>query len=170
MSSHLPPPLDEAGPSPYGPVTASMVTHLHATRPWLLFLAILGFAVTLLILVAALFMAVMGSTVFSADGSMGEGAAMAMGLVLCAVYLITGALYAFWSYLLLSNATAIGAMRGAASVPALTAAMELSLNRQRRFWKVTGIAAIVTIVAYAGVIIALMAFGIAAAAAAAGAS
>jgi hypothetical protein len=147
-----------------------MVAHLHATRPWLLFLAILGFALTVLIVGAALLMAIMGATIFSADGSMSEGAAMAMGLGLCAVYLLMGALYGFWSYLLLANARAIGAMRGATSVAALTSAMELSLDRQRRFWKITGIAAILSIVAYGGLMVVFIAFGIAAAAATAGAS
>ena len=69
MSTNLPPEID---PSPYGPVTASMVTHLHAMRPWLLFLAIIGFLMTALVMGGSVLVAIFGATIFSADGSMSK--------------------------------------------------------------------------------------------------
>lgn len=162
MSTNLPPEID---PSPYGPVTASMVTHLHAMRPWILFLAILGFLSTALVMGGAVLMAIFGAALFSADGSMSESAAMGMGIGLGLVYVLVGLLYGFWSYLLLSIANAVSAMKNATSVEALTTAMELALDRQRRFWKVTGIAVIVTVVVYIGAIIAIAAIAAVAAAA-----
>ena len=162
MSTELPPELE---PMPYGPVTAPMVTHLHAMRPWLLFLAIMGFIGTVLLVGMALLMAVMGASIFAADGKMTSRQGMVAGLVACLVYLAVGALYGFWSLLLLSSATAVAAMTRAASVEELTAAMELTLTRQRRFWKVTGIAVIVSLVVYLGLFVVIMIVAVAAAAA-----
>ena len=167
MSTEIP---HEIEASPYGAVTAPMVSHLHAMRPWLLFLAIVGFIGTALVVIMALAMAVMGATIFAAQGEMSESAGMVMGVVLCLVYLAIGALYGFWSFLLLSNANAISDMKKATSVAGLMSSMEVALDRQRRFWKITGIAVIVSLVAYAGLIVIFVIIAVLAAAATGGAS
>ena len=167
MSTEIP---HEIETSPYGAVTAPMVSHLHAMRPWLLFLAIVGFIGTVLVVVMALVMAGMGATIFAAQGEVSESAGMVMGVVLCLVYLAVGALYGFWSFLLLSNANAISDMKNATSVAGLMSSMEVALDRQRRFWKITGIAVIVSLVAYVGLILIFVGIAVVAAAAAGSAS
>jgi hypothetical protein len=158
MSSVQPPPTPE--PQPYGPVTRGMVASLHATGPWLRFLSILGILAIGLILLAALFMLLMGGAMFGElERTPGMPPPALFGAIMAVVYVFVAMLYAAWTWLLHRQASAISRMKRAADVRAFTAAMEDAIGASRSFWRLSGIVIIVGIVLYFGVIAVFIAIG-----------
>jgi hypothetical protein len=132
-----------------GQVSAGTVQALRETRPWVLFLAILGITSTGLMLLGGisvlLFGAFASSSLASASGSAGVGFA---GLGLTAVFgLVFLALALFYLYpiiKLFKYAGAINRLSRSGSVKDL----EGALREQKSFWKFNGIVTVVILVLY----------------------
>ena len=108
-------------------VSPEVVDMLVRTRPWTLFLAILGFIMVGVIVLVAL------STM-----STGISAGVAMGLVNLAVAVI----YILPSIKLLQYSSAITNLR----IYPNSQSLEIALDRQRSFWKTMGIFAMIGII------------------------
>jgi len=107
-------------------VSEQMLESLRATKPWVMFLSILGFIACALMLLGAL--------ALFAGVSMMKGPMAAFGPVMGVVYLLFVLLYIFPCYFLYKYASAIG------RIPAVGgAAMEEALSRQKSFWRYMGI-------------------------------
>ncbi|MBW2455037.1 MAG: hypothetical protein JRI68_11030 [Deltaproteobacteria bacterium] len=154
------PPLDGfdrsgpgAGDTEEGRHTDRMVAHLKGTRPWVLFLAVLMF-------LGAAFM-VLGGIAFALTGALGArglvGPAEAVGAGM--VYLVGGAVYFLFGYLMYRYTSAIGRL----VVSNRTVDIEDALDAQRVFWKASGITAVVMIAIMVMVVVAGIIAGIAAA-------
>ena len=117
-----------------GSVPAGVMIALRATRPWVNFLAILGFVGAGLLGLAGLVIAV--------AGSMTEKAKLpsTMGLA----YALFGVLYFFPSLYLLRFGSAIRSLLHGGGVDALTEAMV----RQKSFWRLVGISTLVIMSLY----------------------
>ena len=107
-------------------VSDNMLDSLKATRPWVKFLAILGFIVCGLMALAAL--------AFLGGASMVGGPMASLGPVLGVVYLLLVVLYFFPCLYLFRYAGAIARIPEAGA-----AAMEEALAKQKSFWKFIGI-------------------------------
>ncbi len=121
------------------PVTRLMAQYLLATRPWVLFLSIMGFIGCGLMVLAGLGMMVFGGLV----GKQPAGFPLPMGAfgLIC---LVMAALYAAPAWLLFSYASAIKRYRHSGS----SRAMEAALASQKSFWKFVGIVTIVVLAIY----------------------
>jgi hypothetical protein len=108
---------------------------LRATRPWVTFLAIVGFIGAGLLALGGL--VVMGS------GGMGTGSSRVTGWI-GLVYLVFGALYIFPSLHLLRFGSAIARLDRDPHMERLGAA----LGHQRAFWKLIGIVTAVMVALY----------------------
>jgi hypothetical protein len=145
------------GPSAYGPPAAGTVTDLavdllRQTRPWVLFLSVLCFLGSGLMLIVAVGM--IGLSVFvtsaAAAGKFPEALVGFIYLPLAFIYVYPG--LKLWKY-----GSAIGQLLQSRSAPDL----ERALAEQKSFWKYSGIAAIVAMVLYIVVIIGAVALGVA---------
>ncbi len=128
-----------------GVITDSIVAAMRKTRPWVLFLAILGFigaALTGFGGIAVLFSAIMLGRMDGMDtGDMapfGSGMMLGMGVL----YIVSAVIYFMASWYLLKYAGAIKRLLASLSV----AELETALNQQASFWKLMGILALLTIV------------------------
>lgn len=133
-------------------VTDSMLDSLRKTRPWTMFLAILGFVFTGLIVLVAIVMMFAGSfaSVFPHQPSTPQLFGAAMGIGFGILYLIMAVFcYLLPCIILFRYGSAIGRIDQA--VP--QAAMEEALLRQKMFWKYVGILMIVVLVLYVLLII-----------------
>lgn len=136
-----PPSMPGAGaPHPHHPytglpqVTAKMVADLASTRPWVLFLSILGFILCGLLVLIGLIMVGVGVTVPKSGP---------FGFVGC-IYIPMALLYLFPSYFLLKYSGGIRAFLATRSAPQ----MEQALQSQKSFWKFVGILMLVVICFY----------------------
>ncbi len=114
--------------------TSTMVEHLMATRPWVRFLAVLGFVGSAFMGLAAIMIVV--SSAFR-PVSLGPSA-LPIDLV-AVLYLILAAVYVVISVQLERYASAIVRAEKGGGTPAV----EDALLRQRIFWKTAGIVAMV---------------------------
>jgi hypothetical protein len=127
-------------------VSEAMLASLSATRPWVKFLAIVGFIMCGLMVLGALLMLVSGV----------PGAAPGLfGPVVAVVYLLLAAVCFFPCLYLLRYGNAIGRISGNGQQ-----AMEEALSGQKSYWKFVGILAIVMIVMDVIIVIAAVAFGV----------
>ena len=132
-------------------VSEDMLEALQATRPWVKFLAILGFVVMAFVILAGLFMFV-GFSVAPETSKLPPF----IGPVLGIVYIVMAIFFYLIPCLyLLRYANAI--MRIPASGQA---AMEDALRQQKSFWKYLGIFAIIAIAVYVLCIVGGIAFAI----------
>ncbi len=115
-------------------VTTTMLGHLRSTRPWVRFLAVMGFIGLGFMGFAALLMALM-SFVPSMRNSSFPGAVMAL------VYLALGAVY-LWPVLSLHR---FGRALTRLLAEGGGEALEGAFRQQFSFWKATGILTIVTV-------------------------
>lgn len=125
-------------------VTEHMINSLRATKPWTLFISILGFAGMAIMILAGLFMMVAGQFFMHQRPHM----MTAMGLL----YIIMGVLYLFPMIYLYKYSSAI------ARFISLKQAfeMESALGYQKSFWKFVGIICLIMIiVAILGIIAAI---------------
>jgi len=122
------------GPEEYGAVTAAMVQSLVETRPWVYFLAVLGFVVAGFMVLAAIvaFAVVAFAQSFSSDFGAGG---VVIGAMYAVFYIVIAGLYLWVSYYLYRYATAIRELKTTNS----SASMERALNSQRSFWRLVGI-------------------------------
>ncbi|MFZ1386840.1 MAG: DUF5362 family protein [Thiolinea sp.] len=125
-----------------GAMSERIVASLRKTRPWVLFIAILGFIFTALVVVASIPMFLGGSMMGGLDtgvpGMPGTGFMVGMGVL----YLLMGVIYFMASLYLLRYASAIKR-----AVTGLNASdLESALEAQASFWKLIGILSIVSIV------------------------
>jgi hypothetical protein len=114
-------------------VTPQILEAMVQTRPWVLFLAVLGFVATGICLLVALATFSFGTFARIPIGGAGFAAAL---------YLLTGALYGTMSLHLWRYAASIVLMREGYGVHALTDA----LRHQRAFWRLAGIVMVAMVV------------------------
>ena len=122
------------GSGEYGAVTAAMVQSLVETRPWVYFIAVLGFVMAGFMVLAAIvaFAVVAFAQSFSSDFGAGG---FVIGATYAVIYLVLAGLYLWISYYLYRYATAIRELQTTNS----SASMELALDSQRSFWRLVGI-------------------------------
>ncbi len=125
-------------------VTPAILDSMRQTRPWVLFLSILGF-------IGAGFM-ILGSIGILIAGSAMGGAELG---VIAIVYVVMAVVYIFTSLYLYRYASSIKMLLGGYGVHAL----EEALAHQKSFWKLVGIMAAVGMVVYALAIVAMIAVG-----------
>ena len=120
-------------------ITPNMVQSLERTRPWVVFVGVLG-------MIGCGFIAIAAVVIIGAGNAMGlEGLDGVGGAVLGAVYLLLGFLYFFPSLYLLRYGRALKRIRGRGNV----AAAEDALRYQLLFWRFVGIMAAVVLCVYA---------------------
>lgn len=136
-------------------VTERMVAALRRTRPWVLFLAVLGFITSGFMVLLGMAMTLMSSFMGGMQDELGFPP-----IILGLVYLFVAAIYFFPCLLLQRYASAIRELVSGGGVVAL----EDALERQQSFWRLLGILALVTIVLYLLVILGFIVFGVIAAA------
>lgn len=132
----------------HGGVTATMVEALRATKPWVRFCSILGFILTGLIFLGALFMGLGGGLMAS---SMGDSSGMpfaGLSVGISIVYMLMGLLYLFPSLKLWKYGSCINDLLSSQS----TQDLEAALDAQRSFWKLVGIMIAVFIALYIALI------------------
>ena len=117
---------------PTGAITPEVMNSLRGTRPWVIFLAILGF----------LFAALMGFAGLAMMASDGFGGSLPATFGL--IYILLAVFYLFPSIYLIRYGGAIGTLLGGGGVPAL----ERALGQQRSFWRLVGIMAVLVIGLY----------------------
>jgi len=144
-SSSFQPPLQASG---NGEVPQAIMLAMQATKPWITFLAILGF-------VGAGLMVLGGFAVIVA-GSMMERSKIGAGMGV--VYVILGGLYFFPSFFLLRFSGAIRRLIDGGGMDALTEAV----IRQKSFWRLIGISTLVLMCIYflaiiVGIVVGVMA-------------
>jgi hypothetical protein len=122
------------------PITPMMIEHLQGAKPWIRFLSILSFIGAALMLMASLFMLVAGAAAMSVSrprGGPGAEFAPLLGLF----YLPFAAIYLVPGIYMHRLASAIDVLVAGPSARAL----EDTLDKNRAFWKVSGIMALVII-------------------------
>jgi hypothetical protein len=123
-------------PSAQG-ITSQMIESLEQTRPWVRFLSILGFVGTVLMVLAALLMMVVGGAGMIPGAPRGGGGAVLVGIV----YLLVSLFYLFPSLFLFRYASGISSMDGDT-----VGGMERALTAQKSFWRFVGIVMLVYLV------------------------
>jgi hypothetical protein len=129
QASLSPPPVYAAQPSP------KTVEYLSATRPWVLFLSVLGFigaAFAVLVVLGSLAIGLMGEAAFGPEADN-------ISLITALVYVPIVGVYVLFSVLLVRYASAIGRLLNSGR----TGDVEDALLKQKMFWKAAGITAIV---------------------------
>ena len=127
-------------------VSDNMLDSLKATRPWVKFLAILGFILCGLMALAAL--------AFLGGARMMGGPMASLGPVFGVVYLLLVVLYFFPCLYLFRYAGAIARIPEAGA-----SAMEEALAKQKSFWKFIGILTAVILSLELLAIVVMIAFG-----------
>ncbi len=120
--------------------TQRMLEYLRGTRPWVLFIAILGY-------VGAGFAAIGALAIMAAGTMSGSGRAAEKGLMvgMAVMYLIGAVVGVWWATMLIKYSQSIGRALESDRTPDV----EDALLKQRTFWKANGIMAI----AYIGLVI-----------------
>ena len=122
------------------PITAGMAQSLRQTRPWVLFLAILGFIGCGLIVLVGLVVMLAGSLVNQYGRHGGFGIPPVIGLI----YMAMGLLYFFPAYYLVKYSGGISRFLGSGQ----SADMEAALASQKSFWKFVGILTVIVLSLY----------------------
>lgn len=141
-----PPPLPPQRPGPGAvpprdTLTPGMLEALRKTKPWVRFLAILGFIVSVFLILAGI-----GVAAFALlTGGEGNPLAGAVGIGLGALYAATAILYIIPSRYLMRCA---GAIQRALQSPAKSVPVEEALRYQKSFWKFAGILMLIMIFIY----------------------
>lgn len=120
--------------------TPEMMEALRATRPWVLFLGILGFVGAGFMVLGGLFFLFAMLAAATGGGSSATGVGQAV--LVAAMYVFFGGVYALFAWLLIRYSGAIGRFLATDA----TEHLEQALDSQRVFWKVSGIVAIVSMV------------------------
>ncbi len=128
-------------------VSENMLDSLRATRPWVKFLAIVGFIICGLMALVSL--------AFLGAGSM-KGPLAGIGPTVGVLYLLIVLLYFFPCFYLFKYAGAIARIPENGQV-----ALEEALARQKSFWKFVGILTAVVLVLEVVILVASIAMGVA---------
>ena len=131
-----------------GSVTSGMIQQLKRTRPWVLFLSILGFIGTFFMAIGTVGMFAGGAAMFAKAGSQAAGIATGAGVA----YLLMTLLYFFASLYLFKYAKSI---KKAVNLGG-SEHVENALKSQASFWKLVGILTAIMIV----LMILAMVFGV----------
>jgi hypothetical protein len=115
-----------------GAVSDAVVEPLRSTRPWVIFLAVLGFIGAGLMVVVGLAMLAMGRLIPNVPGAFGL------------IYIALGAVYVFPSLHLLRYGSAIARLVR----DPRTDLLAVALGHQRSFWKLVGIMTAVLLALY----------------------
>ncbi len=142
-----------AQPEEGGTITPRIHTALAQTRPWVLFLAILGFIGGGLVVLVGLGM--LGMSVAGGGAGMDAG----IGAVQAVVFLVMSTIYLVPSYYLLRYGQQIGRFLRSSG----THELETALIAQKSFWKLIGILTLVFMALYAVLIVVAVVVGIASA-------
>jgi len=135
---------------PFQAFSGAMSASLTATKPWVRFMAVVGFVLAGLLVLFSLILLAMSPFM--------EGGPV-FGAVMSLVYLLGAVLYIIPCLYLNRFASSIVVMtRGGGP-----RAMAEALDHQRRFWRAVGIITIVSLCFYALVIFAAVVFGVVAA-------
>jgi hypothetical protein len=129
-------------------VPSEVIELLRQTKPWVTFLAVLGFIATGLMVLGGLFMTVAGGVAGQKGTFPG-----ALGLL----YLAFGIIYVFPSLFLMRYGNAIRQLTTGGGVPALTEA----IKQQKSFWRLVGIMTVVVMCLYAVALVGMVIFGVA---------
>ncbi len=132
--------MTDAPETPRDLVTPGMIDALKATKPWVRFLAILGFVLAGLMVLASLAMGAFG--IYQVTEERLE-AWVLVGMA--ALYAVMGVVYIFPSRFLYRYASAIAE---AADANVKAAAIERALREQKSFWKFAGILTLVMLLLY----------------------
>jgi hypothetical protein len=127
---------------------------LRQTKPWVRFLAIMGFIITGFVVLAALVMLILGLGGM-ASGGRGGGAAAGVGVLMALLYVLVAALYFFPSMFLNRYASHINALLSNRREDTLEAA----LAAQKAFWRLVGIIVLVVVCIYVGIIVIAIVLG-----------
>jgi hypothetical protein len=114
---------------------------LYGTRPWVLFLSILGFIIGGLMLMAAVFASIAMGIGAGSTGGGAAGLGVAVGVF--ALYGLFSLLYLVPSYYLYKFGSAIGRIQN----QGMEAVVE-ALASQRKFWKILGVMTVSVILLY----------------------
>ena len=134
-----------------GQVPPGSILALKGTRPWTLFLAILGVIGSVLLMFAAVGMIVAANL---ASSSRPMPSAYLIGMAVA--YVVLGLLYLYPIVKLFKFSSAIKRLTHSGQAADLDAA----LGQQRQFWKFMGIAAILVLVTYLVVIVTFVSIGV----------
>lgn len=144
-------------PSPAGsPVDSRCIDALSRTKPWVRFMAVMGFIMVGFTLLAALFMLGMG--LFA--GEFSELGA-AQGFAMCLMYIVAAVIYGFPTVALWKYGTAINT----ASMNTTHDTFFTALEKQRSFWKIVGIITLIWLILIIVIIIAAIIISVVAVAA-----
>jgi hypothetical protein len=122
------------------PITPMMIEHLRGAKPWIRFLSILSFVGAALMVMASLFMLIAGAAAMSASRSTG-GPGAEFAPLLGLFYLPFAAIYLVPGIYMHRLANAIDQL---VIIPSARS-LEDTLDKNRAFWKVSGIMALVLI-------------------------
>ncbi len=115
-------------------VSESALGYLNATRPWVKFLAILGFIAIAIMLLCGLLM------MFGASVIPGQAGMRGFGTLMAVFYILFAVLYFMPCLFLYRYSKAIAAIAGTGQ-----GAFEEALKSQKSFWKFTGILMLIVI-------------------------
>lgn len=141
--------------NPYAAVEAEIVESMKRTRPWVLFMSILGYiAAAMMVLVGLGFIAL---TAFATSAPSSHNDIRAMGPLMGVVYLVLAGLCVPPSYLLGAYASSIG--RYVSSGGPLEGLAD-ALRKQASYWRYIGISTVVIMALYALILVGALVVGI----------
>ncbi len=124
-----------------GHLTGAILEHLRRTRPWVMFLAILGFIGTGLMMLAGVAMFLIFSVLgFMEDEDFSPGMGIGLGAGIGGIYLAMGVVALLPSLKLWKYSSRIANLMRTSALSDLEDAMD----QQRAFWKICGIVVIVS--------------------------
>ncbi|HPQ41319.1 MAG TPA: DUF5362 family protein [bacterium] len=140
-SPSQPPPPPPGNPFPPGgspgAVDSRLIGALSGTKPWVRFIAVLGFIMIAFMLVMALFM--LAISLFAGDTA---GMNIAEAVAVSVIYVFGAILYAFPTVALWKYGSAINTLKANTTVDGLFTA----LDSQRSFWKIVGIITVIWLI------------------------
>lgn len=135
-------------------LTTNILDSLRQTRPWVLFIGILGIIGAVLMVFVAIGMMAFG---LLGQGGGAPGMPAGMGVGIGAVYLIMAFLYIAPSIYLIQYASHIKKLVASPS----TASLEQALRAQKSFWRFVGICMLIVVALYGIILLVAVVGGIA---------
>ncbi len=143
MSSHYAPPVSAVADVELagGNITGEMIEAMRGTKSWVMLIGVLMFIAAVFTVIAAVAMMFGGSMMNRAPaGAPPTALLMGMGVA----YLFFALIYVFLGLHLVKYSSAIGRLLASGQ----SADMEDALNQQRKFWKLSGVLALIMIVLF----------------------
>jgi hypothetical protein len=137
------------GPATPGSITSpGIVEALRATRPWVMFLGVLGFIFGALVLIGAVVIFFRGMAARQPAGGLPM-------TIMAVIYVLIGVIQVAAAYYLFGYGQRIGDFLAGGHVQSLTEA----LNAQKSFWRLIGIVALVYLLVLALIFVVSIAVG-----------